>query len=39
MDVEGYQAYLKDNGKWDSFAGKEIQKLLKLEKSRLAHGS
>ncbi len=32
MNVEGYQSYLEHSGKWDAFAGNEIQKLLKLEK-------
>ena len=32
MDIDKYQHYLKCNGKWDSFAGSEIQRLLKFEK-------
>ena len=32
MNIDKYQYYLKCNGKWDSFAGNEIQTLLKFEK-------
>lgn len=32
MNIDGYQEYLKKTSKWDSNAGNEIQRLLKLEK-------
>lgn len=31
MDIDGYQDYLVEIGKWDSISGREIQKLAKLE--------
>ena len=32
MNIDGYQHYLTQIGKWDSISGNEIQKLLRLEK-------
>lgn len=31
MDIDGYQDYLVEIGKWDSISGREIQRLAKLE--------